>query len=174
MGIFVSKIKKYKLLFCLAVGLMLGTCLVNLWNIDIIFSEQYNLGYNLIDKTSSYMWAYILEKRITQFAIITILMFTPVYMFALYFIYMYLGLSISIVLGSSILNNGMSGVLITLQSLMPHFLFYIFIIILLSNLHENRKNIKNVMVIIALVILLLLIATFLESFVNPLFMRMFI
>ena len=179
---FKSVIHKYRFVLFLFLGILLGTCYINLIkkglikNMDI-YSDKYLSDYIDISVNNVSLWQYIIKTRLRDFVIlcgIGLTVFSGIFLS----IYMcYLGICNGILISTAVLHYGMGGVFVYMVSVFPQYIFYGLTLFLITKLFTvsgySIKTIaaRNVVIIIAIPIGLLLVGTYFEAYINPMLLK---
>ena len=166
---FKSVIHKYRFVLFLFLGILLGTCYINLIKKGLI--------KNMDIYSDKYLSDYIIKTRLRDFVIlcgIGLTVFSGIFLS----IYMcYLGICNGILISTAVLHYGIGGVFVYMVSVFPQYIFYGLTLFLITKLFTvsgySIKTIaaRNVVIIIAIAIGLLLVGTYFEAYINPMLLK---
>ncbi len=179
---FKNVIYKYKFVIFLFVGIILGTCYINLIKKGVIttmdiYSDNYLSDYIDISVNNVSLWQYIVKTRLRDFIILCGIGLTVFSNMILSAYMCYLGVCNGILISMAVLHYGLGGVLVYIVSVFPQYIFYGLTLYLITKLFTvsgySIKTIvaRNVIIIIAIAIGLLLVGTYFEAYINPVLLK---
>lgn len=164
---------RYRFSIMIFVGILIGTCYVNLaYRFQIAIPEVYDGNYlsRYADVTMNHysLWKYIIKYRVRDFAIIGIMGLTVLrrHMISLYLIY--IGACAGMLISTSVMYYGFAGLGVYLSSVLPQYIFYgIALYFLYKIFYMHGLKWKNAAIILSITILLLFTGTYVEAYLNP-------
>ena len=110
-GIF---LKRYRYMLAVMVGVIAGTLIANYAIINItdkvgVLNNDFRLSIIDMKVNNVALWQYIFKTRIKEFALLILLLITPVAVPAVYIIFGIIGMSVGMVVSVSVMNMGIKG-----------------------------------------------------------------
>ena len=113
------------------------------------------------------LWQYIFKTRIKEFALLILLLITPVAVPAVYIIFGIIGMSVGMVVSVSVMNMGIKGMFVYIVMTFPHYIIYAITIWETSRGSYVNINIRKIAMALLVSFILLLAGTLCEAYVNP-------
>jgi len=181
---------------CFAIGVAVGIIFMNIQKSILLTGGDLLSAESLkritgIGAGGSALFAYVLRKRGAQFLLLTVFATTYLGFAACAVTAGWYGFSCGVFLAAGVLRYGMKGVLLVLAGIFPQYLFYVPVLCALikwcdrtcrmiygrGSLPVQNKTAPVLMErVLSLFVLgiLLLVGCFLESYVNPVFLKAFV
>lgn len=175
----------YLWLFLFVIGLVIGTLFANygfdLASLQKSFLENYQV--NIINKEIlwSDLFVHILISRAAVFLLLGVLIYFFKSNMILYLTTVYLGFAFGVIISLLTVSYGVKSYLVLLGMMFPQFFVYIALYILMIKIADYQKSFGTEVFfkekrigyqkIILIVIIALVIGSFLESYINPVFLK---
>jgi len=175
----------YLWLFLFVIGLVIGTLFANygfdLASLQKSFLENYQV--NIINKEIlwSDLFVHILISRAAVFLLLGVLIYFFKSNMILYLTTVYLGFAFGVIISLLTVSYGVKSYLVLLGMMFPQFFVYIALYILMIKIADYQKSFETEVFfkekrigyqkIILIVIIALVIGSFLESYINPVFLK---
>ena len=174
-GIF---LKRYRYMLAVMVGVIAGTLIANYAIINItdkvgVLNNDFRLSIIDMKVNNVALWQYIFKTRIKEFALLILLLITPVAVPAVYIIFGIIGMSVGMVVSVSVMNMGIKGMFVYIVMTFPHYIIYAITICILISIWETIRgsyvniNIRKIAMALLVSFILLLAGTLCEAYVNP-------
>lgn len=170
---------KKQLLVLYMLGFLAGILYANIVSkqyvtVTGIFNEYFLNQYAQTEVVvEEYIW-YIIQVRALPLILICLLGCTKLKKPTVLLCLLWTGFSTGMLAVSSVMHLGLKGILLCVVGMMPHFIFYILAYTVLLWFFYNYPNTKWNSGKTLFVILTFMIGMILESYVNPILMKVFI
>ncbi len=172
--------KKRKLLSFFLAGFVLGVFYIILLghseNSNMLMSSYFFSKYQYMEYSSLDLLGYILKSRLSILIFLWLMGLTVIGSMTVLLFSLWVGFSFGLILTMAVLKLGMAGILLCIISMMPQYLVYfpafLFGLLRIYEMSRTKKWSGAYAGMFGITLVLVLIGALLESYVNPLLLKM--
>ena len=166
-GEFKQTYGKYYFLLWFYCGIIAGTFLINFFcenfyeSLGVYSSFFLDINKNISVPRAS-LFFYVIKKMAMEIGVLLVLINSKLKEISTRIFVCYKGVTVSLLVSAYVMKYGMSGIIIYLITIFPHFIPYIYMIIYILKMGDKQNRLRNILI----VVILFFITAFVEAYIN--------